>query len=119
MSSKKETYTGLSQDESDRMQRYLKEISRIYGIRMAEIGDFLEEKKTQGPCKGEHRWFMAFQIIDSLFDEMIARILIALKPLGIAGSSKGMLIKSITREIQERVKEELPLPKIDMEKDSS
>ncbi|GAH53610.1 unnamed protein product [marine sediment metagenome] len=112
MKDKEKIHVHLSQDESDRMQKYLKEISRIYGIRLAEIGDFLG-KRLKNYTKSEHQWFMAFLIIDDLFDEMITEILITLKPLGAVGNSKGLLIKSIVREIQERIKGELPLPKVD------
>jgi len=127
MNNKEKTHVHLSQDESDRMQKYLKEISRIYGIRLAEIGDFLG-KKLKNYTKSEHQWFMAFMIIDDLFDGMLDRITTALKTLRIIGplsgnnvledASRKKLFESIIREIQERIKEELPLPKMDEEKSS-
>lgn len=133
MSNKKEIHTGLSQEESDRMQKYLKEISKIYGIRLAEIGDFLG-KKLKNHVKGEHQWFMAFMIISDVFDEMERKLLTALEEFGVVGplSATSVVIdmerrnhiKSIIREAQALIKEELPLPKIDIayllkEKDSS
>jgi len=135
MSSKNKVYTSLSQDESDRMQKYLTEISKIYGIRLAEIGEFLG-KKLKDHVKGEHQWFIAFQIIDQNFDDMTARILTALEAIGaIKGKwstkdhainpsspeseskygARRRLFKSIIRETQVLIKEELPLPKQDKE----
>lgn len=107
MSNKEKIHTSLSQDESDRMQRYLREISRIYGIRLAELGEFLG-KKLKNHAKGEHRWFMAFMIIDEIFDKMEARFLDLC-----TDDSRRELIKSIIREAQVLIKEELPLPKQD------
>ncbi|GAF75357.1 unnamed protein product [marine sediment metagenome] len=107
MSSEKKVYTGLSQDESDKMQKYLREISRIYGIRLAEIGDFLG-KKLKNHRKGEHQWFMAFMIIDEIFDEMVAKLLTFIQDAG-----QREIFESIIREAQALVKEELPLPKQD------
>jgi len=133
MKDKGNMHVHLSQDESDRMQRYLKEISKIYGIRLAELGEFLG-KRLKDHVKGEHQWFMAFMIIDEIFDEMVDKIMTTLKTLRIIGplsgnnvledASRKKLFKSIIRETQALIKEELPLPKIDTayllkEKDSS
>jgi len=132
---KKQTTVGLDKETSERMQEYLKEISRIYGISLTEIGDFLE-KKFESSAIGEHQWFMAFTIIDEIFDEMVAKIMTALEAIGaIKGiwstkdhavnpsspeaqsqyGARRRLFKSIIRETQDRVKEELPLPKQDEE----
>jgi len=113
MKDKEKIHTGLSQDESDKMQKYLKEISRIYSIRLAEIGEFLG-KKLKNYTKSEHQWFMAFLIIDDLFDEMVAKLLTFVQDAG-----QREIFESIIRETQALVKEELPLPKIDREEDSS
>lgn len=110
MNNKEEVYAGLSQDESDRMQRYLKEISRIYGIGLAEIGEFLG-KKLKDHIKGEHQWFMAFLIIDEIFDEMLAKLFTFVQDTG-----QREIFKSIVQETQVLIKEELPLPKADVEK---
>ena len=128
MNNKEKAHVSLSQDESDRMQKYLKEISRIYGIRLAELGEFLG-KKLKNHVKGEHQWFMAFMIIDEIFDEMIAKLLTVLEDLRTIGplsgnniledNSRKKLIESIIRETQTLIKEELPLPNVDVEKDSS
>ena len=98
-----------------------------------EIGDFLE-KKLESSAIGEHQWFMAFTIIDEIFDEMVAKIMTALEAIGaIEGiwstkdhavnpsspeseskyGARRRLFKSIIRETQDRIKEELPLPKHD------
>ena len=129
----KKVHTSLSQEEADKVQKYLKEISRIYGIRLAEIGEFLG-KKLKNHRKGEHQWFMAFMIIDDLFDEMVAKFLTVLEDLRTIGplsgndiledNSRKKLIESIIRETQALIKEELPLPEVDIayllkEKDSS
>lgn len=100
----------LDKYESERMQIYLKEISRIYGIRLAEIGEFLG-KKLEGYVKSEHEWFMAFTIIDEIFDEMEEKFLTFAQDTG-----QREIIKSIIGETKERIKEELPLPKIEKEK---
>lgn len=122
MNNKERIHTGLSQEESDRMQKYLREISRIYGIRLAEIGEFLG-KKLKNHVKGEHQWFMAFMIIDEIFDGMEKKFLTALEDLRTTGpfsgnniledNSRKKLIKSIIREAQVLIIEELPLPKQD------
>ncbi len=105
----------LSQEESEQMQRYLKEISRVYGIRLAVIGEFLG-KQLKGDAKGEHQWFMAFTIIDEIFDEMMGRIMTALEDKDDDSRRKSIAIT--IRETQDLIKEELPLPKVD-EEDSS
>ena len=116
MNNKEKIYTDLSQDESDRMQKYLREISKIYGIRLAEIGEFLG-KKLKDHVKGEHQWFMAFMIIDEIFDDMLGRIMGAIEDKDniLNDDSRRELIVAIIRETQDRVKEELPLPKQDEE----
>ncbi len=118
----------FDKETSERMQEYLKEISRIYGIRLAEIGEFLG-KKLAGYAKSQHEWFMAFMIIDEIFDEMEEKLLTILENLGVIGSlsetnvvidmSRRKLIKSVIQETKERIKEELSLPKIDEEEDLS
>ena len=111
------TIGNLNKEESEQMQKYLKEISKIYGIRLAEIGEFLG-KKLKDDAKGAHQWFIAFTIIDEIFDEMEEKILATLEDLGVIGSlsetnvvvdmSRRGLFKSIIRETKERIKEELP-----------
>ena len=122
MNNKEEVYTGFSQEQADKIQKYLKEISRIYGIRLAEIGELLG-KKLKNHRKGEHQWFMAFMIISDVFDEMERKLLIALEEFGAVGplSETNVVIdmerrnhiKSIIQETQALLKEELPLPKQD------
>lgn len=109
MSNKEKIHSSLSQDESDRMQKYLKEISKIYGIRLAELGDFLG-KKLKNHVKGGHQWFMAFLIIDEIFDEMMGKIMAALEDRDniLNNDSRNRLIKSIIQETQALIKEELP-----------
>ena len=128
MSSKKKAHTSLSQEEADKVQKYLREISRIYGIRLAEIGEFLG-KKLKNYTKSEHQWFMAFMIVDDLFDEMVAKLLTFLKnnhffkesetdQAFVENIDRRETLESIIRETQTLIKEELPLPKQDVEKDS-
>jgi len=124
----RKAHTSLSQEEADKIQKYLKEISRIYGIRLAEIGEFLG-KKLKNHRKGEHQWFMAFMIIDDLFDGMEKKILTFLKnnhffkesetdQAFVENIDRRETLESIIRETQTLIKEELPLPKQDVEKDS-
>jgi len=117
MNNKEKTHVHLNQDESDRMQKYLKEISRIYGIRLAEIGKFLG-KKLKNYTKSEHQWLMAFMIIDDLFDKMLDKIMDALEDKDniLNDDSRRKLIEYTIRETQALIKEELPLPKVDVEK---
>lgn len=99
----------LDNETSKRMQKYLKEISKIYGIRLAELGEFLG-KRLKDHVKGEHQWFMAFMIIDEIFDDMLAKLFTFVQDTG-----QREIFKSIIRETQALIKEELPLPKQDEE----
>ena len=100
----------LRKEESERMQKYLKEISKTYGIRLAEIGEFLG-KKLRDNAKGAHQWFMAFMVIDEIFDEMEGKFAFFAEDTG-----QRETFKSLIQEAKERIKEELPLPKIEGEK---
>jgi len=100
------TIGSLSKEESERMQEYIKEISRIFGVRLVEIGEFLR-KKLRNDAKGAHEWFIAFMVIDEIFDEMEEKFL----EYFCVDASRRKFIKSIIKETKEKIKEELPLPK--------
>ena len=99
------TIGSLSKEESERMQEYIKEISRIFGVRLVEIGEFLG-KKLKDDAKGAHEWFIAFMVIDEIFDEMEEKFAFLAEDIG-----QRETFKSLIQEAKERIKEELPLPK--------
>lgn len=104
--------------DEDRIERFVKCLARTYGISRKDILVFLDEKRAKDfPAKGSQS-FVAFGVIDEIFDEMMAKILTVLESWGIIpcasevqGIAKKKLLKDIVRLTQARIKNELPLLK--------